>query len=388
MSIDLSQNQQSILDTVIDWYGDTTRRHLTLGGYAGTGKTTLVGYLGNKLRKQHPGLKIAFCSYTGKAARVLSQKLVEVSALRPGDYTGTIHRLIYAPVVNSKDEIIGWEKRDIQKFPYKLIVVDEASMLNQQIWEDLLSFGIPILAVGDHGQLPPIEGRFNLMQEPELKLEEIYRQEQGNPIIRLSELARKHGEIPFGIFGRGVRKLSRQDPDTQEFLGEMFAGFNEDMLVLTGYNHTRVKLNKAIRQILEKESDLPLAGDRVICLRNNHEKYIYNGMMGKILKIGKDGDDSGEYYTLDILFDGDDDEYSGEAAIEQFGANATLTDERRKGIDLFDFGYALTVHKAQGSQADRVVVFEERFSRMTDDDWRRWLYTAVTRASRELYIVA
>lgn len=83
MSIDLSQNQQSILDTVMDWYGDATRRHLTLGGYAGTGKTTLVGYLGNKLRTQHPGLKIAFCSYTGKAARVLSQKLVEVSALKP-----------------------------------------------------------------------------------------------------------------------------------------------------------------------------------------------------------------------------------------------------------------------------------------------------------------
>ena len=54
--------------------------------------------------------------------------------------------------------------------------------------------------------------------------------------------------------------------------------------------------------------------------------------------------------------------------------------------DLFDFGYALTVHKAQGSQAKRVILFEERFSQMTDDEWRRWLYTAVTRAEEELFI--
>ncbi|MCA9378985.1 AAA family ATPase [Candidatus Dojkabacteria bacterium] len=385
--MELSTQQQKVLQTIQDWYHTQQRDFLTLGGYAGTGKTTLLGFFSNEIRKQK-SFKIAFCSYTGKAARVLSQKLVEVNALKPGDYTGTIHRLIYAPIVDGKDEIIGWEKRERDKFPYKLIVVDEASMLNQQIWEDLLSFGVPILAVGDHGQLPPIEGKFNLMQNPELKLEEIYRQEQGNPIIKLSELARNHGEIPFGMFGRGVRKLSRRDMDTQEFLGDLFAGFNEEMMVLTGYNRTRVKLNKAIRQILEKESELPMRGDRVICLRNNHEKYIYNGMMGKITEINKDSDDSGDYYSLSILFDGDEDEYAGEASVEQFGAESTITDERRKGIDLFDFGYALTVHKAQGSQAERVVVFEERFSRMTDDEWQRWLYTAVTRASRELYIVA
>jgi ATP-dependent exoDNAse (exonuclease V) alpha subunit len=55
--------------------------------------------------------------------------------------------------------------------------------------------------------------------------------------------------------------------------------------------------------------------------------------------------------------------------------------------DLFDFGYALTVHKAQGSSADTVLLFEERNQHMSDDDWRRWLYTAVTRAERQLYII-
>jgi exodeoxyribonuclease-5 len=56
-------------------------------------------------------------------------------------------------------------------------------------------------------------------------------------------------------------------------------------------------------------------------------------------------------------------------------------------IDLFDFGYALTVHKAQGSQAQKVVLFEERFSKMDDETWCRWLYTGVTRAGEELYII-
>jgi len=54
--------------------------------------------------------------------------------------------------------------------------------------------------------------------------------------------------------------------------------------------------------------------------------------------------------------------------------------------DLFDFGYALTVHKAQGSQAKKVILFEERFSKMDDTDWKRWLYTAITRAEEELLI--
>jgi len=55
------------------------------------------------------------------------------------------------------------------------------------------------------------------------------------------------------------------------------------------------------------------------------------------------------------------------------------------GATLFDWGYALTVHKAQGSEADQVVLFEERFSFYDDEMWNRWLYTAVTRAKNELY---
>ena len=95
-------------------------------------------------------------------------------------------------------------------------------------------------------------------------------------------------------------------------------------------------------------------------------------------------------YSADIDIDGVDETYSGLIATDQFDADTALnfTENRSRyhGIDLFDFGYALTVHKAQGSQAKRVILFEERFGRMTDDEWRRWLYTAVTRAEEELYI--
>ncbi len=95
-------------------------------------------------------------------------------------------------------------------------------------------------------------------------------------------------------------------------------------------------------------------------------------------------------YAADIEIDGESEMYSGLIAADQFDADTALnfTEDRARyhGIDLFDFGYALTVHKAQGSQARRVILFEERFSKMTDDQWRRWLYTAVTRAEEELYI--
>jgi ATP-dependent exoDNAse (exonuclease V) alpha subunit len=110
-------------------------------------------------------------------------------------------------------------------------------------------------------------------------------------------------------------------------------------------------------------------------------------MLGTIVKISQKND---RVYDTDIQLDGEDDTYSGLISVEQFDADTTLnfTENRAlyHGIDLFDFGYALTVHKAQGSQARRVILFEERFGRMTDDEWKRWLYTAVTRAEKELYI--
>ncbi|HAM96859.1 TPA: hypothetical protein DCP76_03630 [Patescibacteria group bacterium] len=157
------------------------------------------------------------------------------------------------------------------------------------------------------------------------------------------------------------------------------------MMVLTGYNKTRVNLNKGIRQLLEFESPEPQYGDRVICLKNNPSMAIFNGMTGTILSISKNH--VGKFYDAEIALDDEEEVFVGPVSLDQFGKAETNTQYLAENMNLFDFGYALTVHKAQGSQAKRVILFEERFPQMTDDNWRRWLYTAVTRAEEELYII-
>ena len=387
MDIELSPKQKKTLESILDWYRSKKSQYITLGGYAGTGKTSLLGHLNTRLHKEYEGISIAYCSFTGKASVVLKKKLQETKSLLPSDFVGTIHRLIYKAVVDDNDNVIGWEKISADMFNYDLIIVDEASMVSEEIWNDLLSFQRPILAVGDHGQLPPVEGKFNLMSAPMLRLEEIYRQEKGNPIIVVSELARKYGEIPIMDFSPYVRKLSREDSDTQEFLSDHLSSYDQNSMVLVGYNNTRVKLNSGIRQYLEFDSPIPQVEDRVICLRNNAELGIFNGMLGTLYGIKKiDVDGMIEFYDVDIQFDGEQDMFHGNISVSQFGKSETLRDVARD-INLFDFGYALTVHKSQGSQAEKVILFEERFSQMSDDMWRRWLYTGVTRAVSELYII-
>jgi exodeoxyribonuclease-5 len=245
---------------------------------------------------------------------------------------------------------------------------------------------VPVVAVGDHGQLPPINGNFNLMQTPVLKLEKIHRQAQENPIIKVSMIARQEGFIPISTFSSQVKKYDKEDEETGSIVPELLSGYDNDTLVLCGYNHTRIKLNKYIRQLLEFFSEEPIAGDRIICLRNNQKKEIYNGMLGTIKTIEEDNE---EWYFACI--DLDEISYSGLISKQQFGANTGMnfTKDRKRTMegDLFDFGYALTVHKAQGSQARKVILFEERFKQMDDEMWRRWLYTGVTRAEEELYII-
>jgi len=368
------------------WFKDKkSPQIITLGGYAGTGKTTLIGLLRKNLHDEKKDLEVLFCSYTGKATRVLKEKLVITKAVYDTDSVRTIHSLIYSPLLDDKERIIGWEKRDFVKGD--LIIVDEASMVDETIWKDLISYEIPIIAVGDHGQLPPIKGKFNLMEEPDLRLEKIHRQAEENPIIKISIVARNRGVIPRIPYGPKVKVLNRRDPEAQQEVGDLLESYNDETLVICGYNTTRIKLNRHIRSVLGFESEDPQLGDTVICLRNNHQEGIYNGMIGKILSIKKE---SKNWLFADIQMS-DDRIFSGPIYAPQFNNPQSLnhTDNRAKTMqgELFDFGYALTVHKSQGSQAKRVILFEERFKQMTDDMWKKWLYTGVTRAQEELYLV-
>ncbi len=383
----LSHDQQNALHSIVDWYerGRKNKQYITLGGYAGTGKSTLLAFVRKELLRRDRTLRVAFASYTGKASRVLRSKLTEQEILMDQDSVGTIHSLIYSPLLNDEKQIVGWKVKE--KIEPSLIIIDEASMVDAVIWQHLLSYNVPIIAVGDHGQLPPISGSFNLMARPELQLSEIHRQAKNDPIIGLSIQAREHGLIHAGEYSPVVRKYANDNYDTQEVVNELLSGYNSETLILCGYNHTRKKLNAFIRSSLGFESPKPLAGDRVICLRNNHKVGIFNGMLGTVDQIGIHNDD---WYAAQIVMDGEDRPYRGLISSKQFSSDTPLnmSDKRKDTLagDLFDFGYAMTVHKAQGSQAKRVVLFEERFSKMSDEQWRRWLYTGVTRAQEELYI--
>ncbi len=382
----LSKDQKEAIKKLIDWFDARDKsQFITLGGYAGTGKTTLISHLRRELSKKKKKKKVSFVSYTGKASQVLKKILEESKSLTKKDFVGTIHSLIYSPIENDNGEIIGWEKKD--KIQSDLIIIDEASMVNEGIWNDLLSFNVPIIAVGDHGQLPPIKGRFNLMQKPHLRLEEIHRQAKDNPIIQLSILARKFGNIPPGYHSKKVQKFSKKDPDSRNEVNELLSEYKSNTMVLCGYNTTRVKLNTFIRKSLEFDSPMPQRNDRVICLRNNHTKQIFNGMLGTIHTIESKNED---WFNVEVDFD-DGSFYKGQISQKQFNRKSPLNFTKERSTimngDLFDFGYALTVHKAQGSQSPRVILFEERFRQMDDEMWKRWLYTAVTRAEEELFII-
>ncbi len=413
---DLTGEQAEAGDAIVQWYREFRVKSLTLGGYAGTGKTTLIGELPRLLKL--PLDRIVFASFTGKAVSVMKNKLP------PGAHCSTLHRLLYRPrqkmicIESGEDAIeVGvdgqWycyshhpqsDKRNAGNEPcevrksldwspvidpledYELVVVDEASMVSLKLWEDLTRWGVPVLAVGDHGQLDPIGSDFNLMSSPDIRLETIMRQAQDNPIIRMATLARLDGHIPIGDYGWACVKLppfkqgaavSRLHPEKGDF-------------ALCATNRTRNSLNTRLRRqmLVTARTPDPVIGDIVICLRNSYEAGIFNGLRGRILDLGPESqwvDTHGSHpqrFAAISLLD-DDYEFHGEIATEQFNQLKTQNDISRR-LTLWDYGYALTVHKAQGSETDRVLVVEERIPRW---DHRRWLYTAVTRARRSLCVV-
>ncbi len=388
MSYTLSSDQVAALKQIGAWYRQPPQQYLTLGGYAGTGKTTLIGYVRKAIRENDPDIKVAFCAFTGKAVRVMETALKSQKVSRKSDSIGTIHSLIYDTQLDRAGHVTAWRRK--AQLAVDLIIVDEASMVTAELWQDLISFKLPILAVGDHGQLPPVGSDFNLMAEPMLRLEQVYRQAAASPITKIATLARTTGHIPAENFGEGVIKLDRSSDSVGIAMEELLEQWRPSWLVLAGYNHTRVKLNHTLRDRMGFESADPVAGDQVICLRNNPTAKLYNGMTGTITRITtSNNDDDSLWWLADISID--DVSFEGYILREQFGASTTvkkppLAPDGKRG-NLFDFGYALTVHKAQGSSAETVLLFEERSKHMSDEDWRRWLYTAVTRAEHKLYIV-
>ena len=399
---DLSPDQEAVYGEIKRWFDDENRATevLRFGGYAGTGKSTLISVLAHEYKDR----SIAFCAFTGKATNVLKQKLA-AAGVRETPYRpiSTIHRLIYQPVF-VKGSPVGWKL--LEALNYDLIVVDEASMVDSDLFMDLRSFDIPILAVGDHGQLTPVSGGAGLMWNPDLTLEKIHRQAEGNPIILLAQYVREACALPDRyITDEHVTLLHpNRFPDRmQELYSQPLTPRDiSDIGVLCYTNKKRMMANNLIRSIRFKEdvtvNTPPKNEDQVICLRNAHG-LVFNGMRGSIVASRPEGDD---FYRTHVVFTEDDLEMKGKLCLHQFGREKTIStyEEARRHVPelrergwtfaiglLFDYGYCLTVHKAQGSSFKDTFVLYERPYNVTNEEFGRWLYTAITRSSDKLTVV-
>jgi exodeoxyribonuclease-5 len=323
------------------------KNEVTLGGRAGCGKTTVIKHLVELLPE------FAVCAYTGKAANVLKGKGVKKAS--------TIHSLIYKPYVD-EDRHVYFDLAS--SLDYEGIIVDEASMVGKTIYEDLRSFGKPLIFVGDHGQLEPIGDDFNLMREPDYRLETIHR--NAGEIAHFAEYVRQgyrpsSWEVRNGS-GKRVKFLPR---------GSYMPAAAEVEQVICAYNKTRAEVNRNVREALGR-GPTPEEGDRVICLRNRSKAGLFNGMQGFI-----------EALHANFMMSFSSDELSMEVPYEPavFGQVKYEFDGDRDSPMPFDYSYCITAHKSQGSEYESVLVLEQKCDLW---DHRRWAYTAASRAKKSL----
>lgn len=248
-------------------------------------------------------------------------------------------------------------------FSVKGVLVHNCSMVDRRLGQDLLSFGCKILVLGDPAQLPPVKGGgFFTDCSPDIMLTEIHRQARENPILDLATRIRQ-GE-PWKDHSLTAAKVEPEEA----------MAFNQ---IIVGRNATRTAINARCRELLGMPPGFPVAGDKVVCLRNNHEIGIMNGAIYDV-----DSCDPGE--SEDHIFLG----LAGLPALSAHTApfaGQPVDPWSARDHEMFDYGYALTCHKSQGSQWDSVLVFDE--SRCFRGNERRWLYTAVTRAAKTLKVV-
>lgn len=398
----LSPQQQQAVKAVRSWLADPNRKPVfRLFGYAGTGKTTIA----KELTKDVHAL---YATFTGKAALILQEKGCSPAS--------TIHSLIYLPKVQSgealkrlRDELKATEAQDpvdmdkvadLQKWirlerervetpnwslkhdsvlkGADLLVLDECSMIDGQIASDLMQFGVPILALGDPAQLPPVKGYgYFIQDEPDFMLTEIHRQQEGSPVLDLATMARSRGYVEVGEYGDSEVRLSGNTQPAE------LASYDQ---VLCGRNRTRKKANRAIRKHLGRTSPLPEPGDKLVCLRNDKEAGMLNGsqwichsvqdidedtMFLELTEYGREDDQPFGVYVWKHPFEDREDD---------------LNFWEIKDAQLMDFGFCLTVHKAQGSGWPSVAVIDE--SDVFRSSSREWIYTAITRASERILIIS
>ncbi|WPE19855.1 ATP-dependent DNA helicase [Shinella zoogloeoides] len=365
-----SPQQADAIDAVAEWFKRHERPIFRVFGYAGTGKTTLARHFAASVKGS-----VQYAAFTGKAAMVMKKNGCTGAS--------TIHSLIYKFEQDEETGITRFRLRprfELEKI--KLFVIDECSMVYEELGKDLLSYGIPILVLGDPGQLPPVNGGgFFTNHDPDVMLEEIHRQAADNPIVRLATDVREGRRLERGDYG-AVRIISPKEVDP-----ELVTGADQ---VLVGVNRTRQRYNARLRQIAGFKAQLPEVGDRLVALKNDHALGILNGGLWEVLELkprrrGAVNDHCLKMIVKSLDFQGTEAK-TVRCRQELFlGKGDEVGWKELRGTQQFDFGYALTVHKAQGSQWGNVCLFDESHA---FPERGRHLYTGITRAAERLTIVA
>lgn len=371
-----SPQQEKAIRAVRDWLRDPKARQVfRLFGFAGSGKTTLAKHLAAEVHGP-----VHYACFTGKAALVLRKKGCEGAS--------TIHSLIYKAILDEETGEYEYKLNPDSSAAYaSLLVIDEVSMVGEELARDLLSYGTKVLVLGDPAQLPPVKGEgFFINATPDVMLTEVHRQAQDNPIIRMSMDIREGRGLKPGTYGES-RVIRRVDVG-RDAMRDLVLSADQ---LLCGLNRTRQSFNQRIRELKglagQAEPWLPTAGDRLVCLRNNREKNLLNGGLWHTDRVELSGDAKRVNMRVTSLDEDGKPPVDIEVPTPFFnGTEKDLHWRERRDADEFTYGWALTVHKSQGSQWDDVVVFDE--SRAFREDAAKWLYTAVTRAAEKVTVVA
>lgn len=385
MDISLTDQQNKALHIIKEflktYIPHKSKPYCFISGWAGTGKTTLI----KTLLQEYKPKQVKLATFTGKAAKVVNE--------RTGLSCSTIHSLIYEPETDAEGNIIRWvfNKNKSDMSNVKLIILDEVSMVSDIIWNDLLKFEKPIVVFGDPFQLPPVSGKEIFVSGREdYFLTEIHRQALDNPIIAMSKAIREGREIPYGNYEDKLIKIA-SSKDYFQGNAELFLSFEQ---IICGTNNTRKNLNHQVRNVLlNHTSILPEENEKIICLKNNHSMGIMNGeILTTTTKSFGYKEYEGIFYNKTII------ENSKKPKFYRFISDNYDMQVRKRGFtkdfDIryygdyleTDFAYCITTHKAQGSQYNSGIIFDEStvFKTMRD----RWLYTAITRFIDKVLIIS
>lgn len=372
----LTMGQKDAIRKAIEWYFSPDKKPIfTLFGSAGTGKSstanTVVSMLGLS------PYQVLMVAPTGKAASVLRSK---------GNIANTIHSTFYHILQLPEMKKPCFVKKKSMPNTIKLILIDEFSMVNAKMCKDIESFGIPVLALGDPGQLPPMYSKNPYMDHPDVFLEEVMRQDGESGILQLATMARKGIDIDYGTYRESRVIHFSELKDIEKY----------DM-VLTWSNSTRKEINQLIRKKLGLTSIYPIKGEKLMCLKNNYyhtidlgDDLVLNPVNGLNLFSLSDSEMVGSSLQLDYAPDWVKDKaFSTRVSKIPFDAYKTMEDYEDTLMDnveddevVLDFGYSCTCHKSQGSSWPNVLVLDEY--RGAHSEYPNWLYTSLTRGEKSV----